>query len=171
MLSGANASAQNSFSVQDAKIEVSGGYAYTSGDIRFAQASGALEHGWNAGAMFFVTEGVGVNVDVAAHYGQQDAGSQGTANASLYTYMAGLRAAYPVRKIEVSFRLLGGAAHVASATDSENYAKTDVALMFGGGVDVPLGRFGIRAIQFDLLISGVVRTVTPIYTVGAFYRW
>jgi len=171
-LASTNAMAQASIADDEVKIEVSGGYAYAWGDVRRATGGDTLPKGWNGGFVLFFSEGVGFNVDIAGHYGKQFFGSQaGTQDASLHTYLAGVKLTHPLSKIEITARLLGGIAQASGVPGGEPENDTEVAIMFGGGLNLPMGRFGIQLIQFDILLSGAVREVTPAVTVGAFYRW
>ena len=172
-LSSTSALAQSSsLSSTEARVEVSGAYSYTWGDVRLAQDSNGLPQGWNIGVVLFAAESIGFNVDIGAHYGPQFFGSViGTVDTSLYTYLAGVKMAYPVGRFEVDARLLGGVAHFTGTPGDEFQSDTGVAIGFGGGFDIPIGRFGIRAAQFDLVLSSVLKSVTPVLSVGAYYRW
>jgi hypothetical protein len=163
---------RNPFSSTEARFEVSGGYSYTWGDVRLAKESSGLPKGWNVGFVWFAAENVGFNVDVGAHYGPQYFGTLlGTVDASLYTYLAGVKMAYPVGRFEIDARLLGGVAHFTGTPGDEFQSDTGVAIGFGSGLDIPIGRFGIRAAQFDIVISSALRTVSPVLSAGAYYRW
>jgi hypothetical protein len=170
-LASSSAMAQGSTN-DEPKMEFSGGYSYAWGDVLRATGGDTLPKGWNAGFVLFVSEGVGFAVDFAGHYGKQYFGIQaGTLDASLYTYLAGVKMTHPVSKIEVTARLLGGIAQASGIPGSVPDTDTEVAIQFGGGLNLPLGRFGIQLFQVDILLSGAVREVTPTLTVGAFYRW
>lgn len=156
----------------EAAYEVSGGYSWTNADVNRSSGSNSLPHGWNAGFIWFVTDEVGVTIDFGGHYGPQFFGAQvGSLDASLHTYMGGAKVKHTLRRIEVSARLLGGVAHASGVPGSELDSTTGFALMFGGGLDIPLGRFGIRAVQVDVLVTESVKEVAPILTAGGYYRW
>jgi hypothetical protein len=173
-LASSSAMAQGSQAIEEARIEVSGGYSYAWGDVQKATGGDTLPKGWNAGFVWFFSEGVGFAVDIAGHHGPQYFGSLlGTVDASLHTYVAGVKLTRPAGKFEYTARLLGGVATATGIPGGEPETNTEVAIMFGGGLNLPLGRrrFGIQLVQVDVLLSGAVREITPVATVGAFYRW
>jgi hypothetical protein len=173
-LASSSAMAQGSQTLDDVKAEVSGGYSYAWGDVRRATGGDTLPKGWNAGFVWYFSEGVGFAVDFAGHYGPQYFGTTaGTVDASLYTYVAGVKVTKPAGKLEYTIRLLGGVASATAIPGGEPSTNTEVAIMIGGGLNLPLGspRFGIQLAQVDVLLSGAVKEVTPVLTVGAFYRW
>lgn len=154
------------------KLEVSGGYSYALGQVWNAQGSDHLPVGWDASMVLFVGEGVGFNVDIAGHYGSQYFGTNvGDIDASSYSYLAGVKMVQPIARFEVTARLLGGVVSSTSIPGGFSQRNTGVALGFGGGVDVPMGRFGVRAVQVDVLLSSALREVTPVVSAGLFYRW
>lgn len=173
-LAGSNAMAQGSQSVQEARVEVSGGYSYLWGDVGKASGGDHLPKGWNAGFVYYFSEGVGLAVDIAGHHGSQYFGTlAGTVDASLYSYTAGVKMTRPVGRVEYTVRLLGGVANATTIPGGDPESNTDVAIIIGGGLNLPLGnrRFGIQLAQVDVLLSAAVREVSPALTVGAFYRW
>src|SRR5215510_4115972 len=67
-LASSSAMAQGSQAIEEARIEVSGGYSYAWGDVQKATGGDTLPKGWNAGFVWFFSEGVGFAVDIAGHY-------------------------------------------------------------------------------------------------------
>src|SRR4030095_5392828 len=66
-LASSSAMAQGSQTLDDVKAEVSGGYSYAWGDVRRATGGDTLPKGWNAGFVWYFSEGVGFAVDFAGH--------------------------------------------------------------------------------------------------------
>jgi hypothetical protein len=173
-LASSNVMAQGSQTFEEARIEVSGGYSYLWGDVGKAFGGDDLPKGWNAGFVYYFSEGVGLAVDIAGHHGPQFFGAQaGTVDASLFSYTAGVKMTRPVGKLEYTVRLLGGVANATANPGGDPETNTEVAIIIGGGLNLPLGsrRFGLQLAQVDVLLSGAVREVSPALTVGAFYRW
>ena len=89
--------------------------------------------GWQANASFHLRQSIGLVADFSGQY-KTDEDSQ------LY-YMAGPR--FTVRKNRLTYfaEALFGADHVPG--------RNLLAMGYGGGVDLPKGKFSIRLIQFD----------------------
>ncbi len=142
-----NSSAQDS-----SRVEVFGGYSYTSYPI-FQIYSGPWTrtgfNGWDASAAFKLAPHVGLEGDFSGAYTSYSSASY---SYNLRTYMAGPRVAANYGKVDVyGHVLLGG---LTFHSQLGGTTGTSFAAALGGGVDCWLKpHFGIRPVQFDYLVN------------------
>lgn len=133
---------------QDNRVEVFGGYSYTSYSV-YSLYSGPWRHqdfnGWEAAATIKLMPHVGAEADFAGGYSP-------TNHYNLRTYMGGPRVSISLRRLDLYGHILVGGLSFNQAADYSGGSATSFAAAFGGGADIWLMRhIGARLIQVEYL--------------------
>jgi hypothetical protein len=173
----ANASA---WAQEPVKIEVYGGYSYTSADFSINRmsigtgvTSEGLPAGWNASVTFFPLEEIGLTAEFGSHYGSEDRGpAVGTLDTKIQTYMFGPRLVERGERFEGFVHILGGLWRGVIDSNTGQQSDTLIAVGLGGGLELLFGHVGIRLFQADVFFCQLA-TSNPTFRAGAgaSYRW
>jgi hypothetical protein len=142
----------NSWAQDSSRVEIFGGYTYTSYPI-FQIYSGPWArtgfNGWDASATFKLAPHVGLEGDFSGGYTSYGSNSY---SYNLRTYTAGPRVSANFGKVDLyGHVLLGG---LTFHSQSGGTTGTSFAAVLGGGVDWWLKpHFGVRPVQFDYLVN------------------
>ena len=161
-------------------FEVSGGYQYINADFTLfnpgvpgGMTSVAVPHGWNAGVTYFVSEDLAVTGQFSVNRGTQLLSSSlGDAEGTLQLLVGGIRFANQAGPLDVGINLGAGWMGTTVESSVERETTSTLAVSVGAFVDLPLGKFGVRLFQGDVVFSSGLRDNPAVRaSVGAFYRF
>jgi hypothetical protein len=164
--------------VAQERFEIAGQLSFIDSDLALQSetandSSTAVRTGWLAALSYFASEDTSLVGEVAMQYGKQQAGAPPQpVPASLLTILGGARFGNRDGRIQYGVHILAGAATAKIESPGVTESETSIAVSLGGVLDVVFGKFGVRAVQGEILFTGAVRS-QPLLRVstGAFYRW
>lgn len=144
------------------KVQVFGGYAFTSVDMKGATDRQSF-NGWDADFAARVAKNVSLVTDISGAYKSETmsiSGSDVTAKARIYNYLFGPRVSASTGKITPFAEALFGVAHATIGADvtgvSGSISSNGFGMALGGGVDVNASKnFSIRLAKFDYMMNRV----------------
>lgn len=126
------------------KAELFGGYSYTK---RTDFETDSSLHGWQAGVDYGLGRSFGLELAVSGHYGSfglADGGTAPDSHISRLTVLAGPRYAWRGERLTPYLHALAGVMHTTDSFDvfdvSVSESDSDLAAMFGAGLDIAFGR-------------------------------
>lgn len=150
---------------QDApKVEVFGGYQYTSVDTK-GFADRLSFNGWDADIAFHATKNVSIVGDISGAYKSETAVIPGvgevTGKLRLYNYLFGPRFSFDSGKVTPFAEALFGVGHASvggsvTGLGSGSVGSNGFAMALGGGLDVNVNQnFAVRVAKFDYILNHV----------------
>jgi hypothetical protein len=162
----------------DARFEVSGQYSYFNADSReesqlVNEDSTGLRHGWSAGFGYFAGEDATLIVEYSTQYGTQYLGTvSGFGDATMRLFLAGARFGERYNRLQYYMFIQGGMLWARIDSPTTSVTDSSLAATLGGGLDLGIGRFGIRLFQGSIMYAPALRGNPALrLTTGVFYIW
>lgn len=159
---------------QTPKVEVFGGYQYTSVDTKDSGLGRLNFNGWDADVAARINKNFSIVGDFSGVYKSPDLSSLvvfGTSPSGtlrpraviptdikfgLYNYVFGPRVTMEAGKISPFAEALFGMNHLSASASGVSISANGFAMAFGGGLDINASkRIGIRLAKFDYMVNRV----------------
>lgn len=145
------------------KVELFGGYGYTSVDTKGSGLGRQSFNGWDADFAARISKNVAIVGDISGSYKTETidlGGVSASAKLKFYNYLFGPRVSAKAGKVNPFVEALFGIGHVTASAESGgvtgSVSSNGFAMAFGGGLDVSANKnISIRVAKFDYILNRV----------------